>query len=268
MVGRRRGRRQRLAASHQRAWLWGRHAVEELLAAGRWRPLELRLAERLDPGLRARLEALSAAERIDCATAPFEQLTRWCGTAEHQGAIALMPPFPYLTVDEVLIARPATTLWLVLDRLQDPFNFGAVLRSAEALGVGAVLVGAEGQCDVTPHVVRSSAGAVHHLRLCRAEDLPSALTALQEAGGCLLVATAGDAPRTIAEQDFRGPTAIVIGNEGVGVSPELRARCGASVRIPQTGRIGSLNAAVAAGIVLYEAQRQRAQIDVSAPRAT
>lgn len=257
MVGRRKRSRRQLVSSHQRSWLWGRHAVEELLAAGRWRPLELRLAENVEPGLRATLEERAKQLGVPVSTHPAAALTRWCRTAEHQGLLALLPPFEYLDLATVIEQASEPSLLLVLDRIQDPHNFGAILRSAEVFGVDAVIVGEREQCEVTPHVVRSSAGAVHHLRLARVDDLPAAVGRLSALPHLAVVAATGDAEHAAADQDFRGRIALVIGNEGAGISLDVLQYCSAAVRIPQAGRVQSLNAAVAAGVLLYEVRRQR-----------
>lgn len=258
MVGRRRGRRKsELAASPQRAWIWGRNAVVETLATGRWQPNLLRLADRLDPDLAESLEAAAAAAGIPCERHPYEQLTRWCGSTEHQGCLAQMPPFPYDTVDQIIARASSRPLFVLLDRIQDPHNFGAILRSAEVFGADAVLIGSREQCEITPHVARSSAGAVNLIPIGRGDNLVEVVAALKRHCGTRTIAAAADGPVSVDEFDFQQPTTLIIGNEGRGVSPELRAVCDQTIHIPQHGRLDSLNAAVAAGVLLYEARRQR-----------
>jgi 23S rRNA (guanosine2251-2'-O)-methyltransferase len=258
MVGRRRKPARKLSGSHQRCWIWGRHAVIETLAAGRWIPLELRVSERLDPSLEAELEQLAAAAGVPVTRHPPERLTGWCGTSEHQGLLAQMPPYPLLEADAALADSPASPLYLILDRVQDPHNFGAILRSAEVFGVDAVFVGETQQCEITPHVARSSAGAVNYLNIGQAPDLAELLETLNHRG-FVTAAAARDGAVSLSRQDFLRPSAIVIGNEGRGVAEELLRRTTVTISIPQAGQIDSLNAAVAAGIILYEAQRQRTE---------
>ncbi|MFV0442671.1 MAG: 23S rRNA (guanosine(2251)-2'-O)-methyltransferase RlmB [Planctomycetaceae bacterium] len=260
MVGRRRKSSRKLAAGPQRSWLWGRHAVLEMLAAGRWRPLELRVADDLDSNVRATVETDARACNAPLTEHSSLQLTRWCGAAEHQGLLALMPPYPYLSIDAALAALRDPPLMLILDRIQDPHNFGAILRSAEVFGVDVVVIGEQAQCDVTPHVVRSSAGAVNHIGIARVADLSALPALLRQHCGARAFAAAGDSAQPVATADLRTATAIVIGNEGVGVSSELRSACDAAIRISQVGRIDSLNAAVAAGVLLYEVRRQRDEL--------
>ena len=257
MVGRRRKSPRKLAASHQRSWLWGRHAVMEALTAARWLPKEVRLSEDLEPEARSTVEGLCRSHGIAVEFHPHEQLTRWCGTAEHQGLLALMPPYPYADIDGILTALPAAPLLLILDRIQDPHNFGAILRSADVFGVDAVFVGDRAQCEVTPHVARSSSGAVNHVPICRVEPLAQLLQRLCEKGGVRTLAATGESEASLTESDLTGPVALVIGNEGNGVDAGLLDACDGSLHIPQHGQVDSLNAAVAAGVLLYEARRQR-----------
>ncbi len=251
-----RKRRSKLMGSHQRCWLWGRHLVLETLRAGCWRPLEVRIGERLPATSRTEIETLASAQAIPLQTDPTERLTQLCGSPEHQGLVARMPPFPYADPDELLRRSPAAPLWAVLGSVQDPHNFGAIVRSAEVLGVGAVLIGEEGQTEVTATVARTSAGAVNSVPIGRSADLPSLLDRLHSAGWAI-VGTDAEAALPVWSQDFTGPTAIIIGNESTGLTPALRDCCQTFVSIPRYGAIGSLNAAVAAGILFFEAQRQR-----------
>jgi 23S rRNA (guanosine2251-2'-O)-methyltransferase len=261
MVGRRRKSSQKLAAGPQRSWLWGRHAVLEMLAAGRWTPLEVRTAVTLDAATQDNVERECGRLHVPLTVHPAEQLTRWCGTGEHQGLLAQMPPYPYLDLDEALAALRHSPLVLILDRLQDPHNFGAILRSADVFGVDVVIIGERSQCDVTPHVVRSSAGGVHHIAIARVADLAAVPGRLREQRDLRTLAAAGDAAESLITADLRGPVAIVVGNEGEGVAPDLLAACDGAIRIPQAGHVESLNAAVAASVLLYEVRRQRGAND-------
>jgi 23S rRNA (guanosine2251-2'-O)-methyltransferase len=166
-----------------------------------------------------------------------------------------MPPFPYWPAAELLDGPVEGRSYLILDALQDPYNFGAILRSAEVFAVAGVFVGIQQQSEVTSLVARSSAGAVNHVPLARTDDLVALIARLQERGVRVVGAT-GNGVRDAFAYEFGNATALVIGNEGTGVRPELIAQCDALVRIPQFGAVGSLNAAVAAGILLYEMARQ------------
>jgi 23S rRNA (guanosine2251-2'-O)-methyltransferase len=251
----------KLLGSHQRSWVWGRHAVLEILHAQQWPAREVYLDEALAPGdlcvARSLAEQMGATITIE----PAERLTQLCNTAEHQGYLARMRPFPYADADAML-AHPAldgsgaAPLFALLDGIQDPFNFGAIIRSAEALGVAAVAIGGHRQAEVTSQVARSSAGAVNRLPIVRVEDLPDLARRLQERG-VRLAAASEKAARACSDWDFSTPAALVLGNEGHGVSPELMDLCDVRLCVPQHGGIGSLNVAAAAAILFYEAARQR-----------
>jgi 23S rRNA (guanosine2251-2'-O)-methyltransferase len=245
-----------LMGNHQKCWLWGRHSVIELLRTNRWQPLELGISDTLPVSLVE--EVNQWALQHDCPLEVWSDhdIEARCRASDHQGLIARMPEFPYLTVGEALRAMPATAWCTLLDGIQDPFNFGAILRSAEVLGASAAFIGTDQQCGVTAQVVRSSVGAVLHLPLAQGENVCDIARSLQ-AKGYQLCAASEKATRTPSEVDLRQPTCLVIGNEGRGISAPLLAMCDQMIAIPQTGQVGSLNAAVAAGILYYEAGRQR-----------
>ncbi|REJ74432.1 MAG: RNA methyltransferase [Planctomycetota bacterium] len=257
MVG---GKRQRgrkpLMGSHQKCWLWGRHVVLETLRAGRWKPYCVWVSAEFDEAMRQQVTA--AADRCGACVEVREpaEITRRCGSDEHQGLIAQMPPFPYYAEAGLIEPAAECPLFLVLDGIQDPFNFGSLLRAADVFGVDGVFVGRRNQSAVSAQVVRSSAGAINHVRLAEVSDLCE-LAGRLIAKGVALVAADGDAELEASEQDFSRPTALVIGNEGSGIQRDLLAKCSESVRIPQYGRVSSLNAAMAGGILLYEICRQR-----------
>lgn len=257
MVERSRRRRARKRSpNHQRRWLWGRHVVTETLRATRWPIEELYLADSLPE---ADLESARVAATIvgaEVLVEPADRLRELGKTTEHQGFLARMGPFPYADLDSVFDAsgRPV----LLVDGVQDPHNLGAMLRSADALGVSGVVIGREGQVAVTTHVARASAGAVNHVSIARIDELPDATAAARE-HGLNVVGACASATTDVASVDFTKPTMLAIGNEGSGLTDAVRDACDVLVRIPQTGRVGSLNAGVAAGILLYEAARQRSR---------
>lgn len=231
-------------------------AVLETLHAGRWPVLELRLSESLAAD---ELDhATRLAERLDIPVLiePAGNLTRTAHSAEHQGYLAKMPPYPYEDAEDLLRKNPPRGFYVVLDAVQDPYNFGAILRSADAFGVDGVFVGRSSQSEVTSLVVRASSGAVNHVRLAQVDDLAALFGRLQQAG-VTLVGTAPHAKQDISNCDLCGPIAIVLGNEAIGIRSELLALCHDRVSIRQQGHVGSLNAAVSAGIVFFEVVRQR-----------
>ena len=247
-----------LLGSHQKCWIWGRNLVLETLRAGRWSIAELHVAEDLPAESLEEIRAAAECRRVPLVVEPSAALTDRSHTAEHQGFLAAMRPFPYVPPTEFLasVQSAPAPLCVMLDQIQDPYNLGAIIRSAEVFGLSAVILGTRAQVGVTSMVARSSAGAVSRVPVVRADGLEEMAAALA-AEGVPLVGASEKAVRTLAEYDFRGAACVVVGNEGRGISSELAARCQTLLRIPQHGRIGSLNAAAAAAVFFYEAQRQR-----------
>lgn len=248
--------KQKLLGSHQKCWIWGRNAVVETLTVGRWPMVDLYLSSSLPPdqseSAAGLAEKLGVTPRIDDP----DTLTRLCHTAEHQGYLARMTDFPYWDEESVLVHLPPSPFCVILDGIQDPYNFGAIVRSAEVFGVDALFISGAGQVGVTSMVVRSSAGAVNRLPIVRVTELEGLVRRLQ-VRGWRVVAASEKADAVLKNYDFVQGAAVIIGNEGHGVNPNLLALCDASVGIPQVGRIGSLNAAVAASVFFYEVRRQR-----------
>lgn len=246
------GRKQPLLGTHQRSWIWGRNLVTETLRAGIWTPYELRLAPEAEPEFRDLAESREVVLHVE----PAARLTQLCGAADHQGVLAKMPPFPYADAADLLDAATRDAFFVVTDHLQDPYNFGAIVRSAECFGATGVFIPRERQVGVTSQVARSSAGSVNHVPIARTDDLHALASDLQR-HGVRLVAASEHAKTPVGEADLSGPVAVLIGNEGVGIEKTLLAKCDLAVAIPLTGHVGSLNAAVAAGILLYEVARRR-----------
>ncbi len=242
--------------SHQKCWLWGRHAVMETLRAGRWPVLELHLARTLPEAERAEAEALAREHGAPVKVQSPGRLEQLGHSPAHQGYLAKMAEFPYADAARLLEARPADALYLVLDRMQDPHNFGAILRSSEVFGADAVFIGTREQVGVTTAVARASSGAVNRVPVAQVELLTDLVHEIK-ARGVAVVGASTPADRTITDHDFRPATAVVIGSEAHGLSDVLLAETDSLLSIPQHGAIGSLNAAAAAAVFLYEARRQR-----------
>ena len=197
--------------------------------------------------------------RIPIVEVEGGSLTSVAGFDGHQGIALVVEPRRFATLDDVLaraIERGEPAFVLVLDSLEDPQNVGTLLRSAEAAGVHGVVFPTQRQAPLTPAAVKASAGATEHLLLCPVDDLAAALTDLH-IRGVRVIGSDSEAPLTAREADLRGPIAIVVGSEGQGLGPAIRRRCDVFVRIPMRGSIGSLNAAVAGSILLFEALGQR-----------
>jgi 23S rRNA (guanosine2251-2'-O)-methyltransferase len=232
-----------------RELVYGRRPVRELVRGPR-EPLEIWASER---ALRA--EAwLREAEGLRVHVKPERALTAAAGTQEHQGIVAWTEPYRYAEAHE--LAARERPLLVCLDQVTDPHNLGAVIRSAEGAGATGVVVPAHGSARVTPAVARASAGAVEHLPVAVVPNLARYLAEIK--GDDLWVwAAVGDSETPMWSADFSGGTAFVFGAEGRGLRPLVRKTCDAAVSIPLGGRVDSLNVSVAAGILLYEARRQR-----------
>ncbi len=186
-------------------------------------------------------------------------VTALAGFDGHQGIALVVGPRRYATVEEIVARakeRSEPAFVLALDSLEDPQNVGALLRTAEAAGVHGVVFPTRRQAPLTPAAVKASAGAVEHLLLAPVDDLASALADLH-GRGLRIVGSEADAPLAVRDADLRGPLALVVGSEGQGLGSAVRRRSDLLVRVPMRGAIGSLNAAVAGSILLYEALSQR-----------
>ena len=235
----------------------GRRPVEEAFVARR---PTMRLL--VVPQRRAALEKLvlhATNLRIPIVEVEGGSLTALAGFDGHQGIALVVEPRKYASPDDILARateRGEAPFILVLDSLEDPHNVGSLLRSAEAAGVHGVLFPTHRQAPLSPSAVKASAGAVEHLLLSPVDDLPGALSDLH-ARGIRIAGSESDAPLTARQTDLRGPLAIVVGSEGQGLGPAVRRRCDVFMRIPMKGAVGSLNAAVAGSILLFEALAQR-----------
>jgi 23S rRNA (guanosine2251-2'-O)-methyltransferase len=231
--------------------------VEEAFAAGRPAIRLLVVPQRREP-----LEKLVLhATRLRMPIVELEggSLTSLAGFDGHQGVALVVEPRVFASLDDVLgraAERAEPPFVLVLDSLEDPQNVGTLLRSAEAAGVHGVLFPTRRQAPLTPAAVKASAGAVEHLLLCPVDDLAGALADLH-GHGLRVAGSEADAPLTARQADLRGPLALVVGSEGQGLGPTVRKRCDLLMRIPMRGAVGSLNAAVAGSILLFEAVAQR-----------
>ena len=210
-----------------------------------------------------RIEELVQLARARGVPVRFEdrgQVDQLAGTREHQGVVALAAAKPAVGLEDLLrkTARqgPQKGLLVLLDGVEDPQNLGAVVRTALAAGADGVVIPERRAAGLTESVARASAGALAHLPVARVTNLARAMEELKEAG-YWLVGLEEHAERSYTEADFTGAVAIVLGGEGKGLHELVRKRCDFLVSIPTTGPVRSLNVSVAAGVVLFEAVRQR-----------
>jgi 23S rRNA (guanosine2251-2'-O)-methyltransferase len=236
--------------------LYGRNSVREALAAGRGihRLLVARGAHGLDT-----LLAAGERRRIRIEVLDRYELDRRAGD-HHQGVLAEADPFGYAHPDAIFARaeeRGEPPLLLALDSLQDPQNFGTLLRTAQACGAHGVLIPEHRAVGVTPAVSNASAGAVEHLLVAQVTNLARSLGELKSRG-VWVYGLAVEAEQSYWDADLSGPLALVVGSEGSGLGRLVRETCDALVKIPMaTGAIQSLNASVAGSLVLYEVTRQR-----------
>lgn len=240
------------------SYLWGRQALLEALRAGH-ELKKLCVAHGAKPsGALAELLDLARRQDIPIAKVAAEHLDRLAQGANHQGVVAEAADYRYVELEDLLVAEPRGRylLLLVLDHINDPQNFGTLLRSSEAVGVDGVIIPRERAVGVTGAVVKSSAGAVEHLRIAQVVNLPRALDQLKDRGVWVVGLDALGRQR-YDEVDYAMPVALVVGSEGRGLSRLAREKCDLLVKLPMRGKVASLNAAVAGSIALYEILRRR-----------
>lgn len=229
--------------------IYGRNGVVEALRGNR-QVYRLLVAEgvREDERLRALLVGAGAAG-VSVERVPRPALDAATANANHQGVGLDAAPFSYAGLDDVLTAEGIV---LVLDHLQDPQNFGTLLRAAEACGVGAVVIPQDRAVAVTPAVVNASAGAVEHLTVARVPNLARALDNLKEAGRWAVALDGGPGSVDLYDTEVPTPLALVVGSEGSGIGPNVARRCDLTVSLPMRGKVASLNAATAGAVALFE----------------
>lgn len=189
---------------------------------------------------------------------PPEKLNR-ISRKNHQGVIAYVSPVHFFNIENLMpgiYEQGKEPFILVLDRITDVRNFGAILRSAECSGVDAVVIPSKNTAQLNSGTIKSSAGAIYKVPVCRSDNLKLTLDFLKNSGLKLVAATETSAVN-IFDSDLSGPLAIIMGSEGDGVSNEYLKRSDLKVKIPMLGEIESLNVSVAAGVMLYEVVRQR-----------
>ena len=238
--------------------LEGRNAVTEALKAGRTIDKVFLASGDTDSTLRyiASLAKKAGAVVTYCDRRKLDTMSQ---TGAHQGVIALAAVREYVTVGSILAAaaeKGEAPLLVVCDEISDPHNLGAILRTAECAGAHGVVIPKRRSAGLTAIVAKTSAGAVSYMPVARVPNIPALLKELKKQG-VWVFGTAADGNTTLYDADLKGPSAIVIGSEGSGMTRLAAESCDFLVSIPMKGRISSLNASAAAAILLYEAVRQR-----------
>lgn len=240
--------------------LEGRNALTEALRSGRTIDKVFIAAGETDRALQ-RLAA--QAKEAGAVVVPVDRrkLDAMSTTHAHQGVIALAAAREYATLDDLLenaASKGEAPLLVICDELTDPHNLGAILRSAECVGAHGVIIPKRRSVGLTATVAKASAGAVEYMPVARVTNINAAIADLKEKG-VWIFGTAAEGSIPMYQADLTIPAAIVIGNEGSGMSPLVRKNCDVTVHIPMKGDISSLNASCAASVLLYEALRQRLQ---------
>jgi 23S rRNA (guanosine2251-2'-O)-methyltransferase len=235
----------------------GVNAVVEKLESAPGEVVELLIAEGRDRG---RLKSIVDEARrlgIPIRFVAAQEIGARTAGAQHQGIAAVVAPYAYASFGDFLAevkAAPAVRI-LVLDGITDPHNFGALLRSAEGAGVSNVVIAKDRAVGVTPVVMKSSAGAVNHVKIHRVTNIARALEDLKESG-CWVVGLDAEASESIYDRSYPEKLAIVLGSEGKGMRPLIRRQCDFLAAIPMLGKVPSLNVSVAGAVFLYELARQ------------
>lgn len=235
--------------------LYGRNPVLEAIREGR--VSEVMLARGIEDAFAREVKATGILIRWG-ARIEMDQLVK---TTQHQGIIAEVEDLAWASMDDILDRAEASgedLLVVLLDGITDPRNFGAIIRSAEVLGAHGVVVEERRSAPLSPVVAKAAAGATSYLPIAHTKNLPRLIDQLKEEG-VWVYGAAGEAAQDVSRIDWRGKVALVIGAEGEGLRRLVREKCDGLVSIPTRGKVQSLNASVAAGILLYEITRTRGQ---------
>jgi 23S rRNA (guanosine2251-2'-O)-methyltransferase len=228
--------------------------VLESLRAGNRSTSHLWIAEGLRPDERLdEITERATALAIPIETVPRPMLDDLTQGLNHQGVLLEVGDYRYNDLDDIL-ERPGTIL--VLDHMQDPQNFGTLLRASDAAGIAGVVIAADRSVSVTPAVVNASAGAVEHILIAQVANIARALEKIEESGRWIVGLDDGEGAQDLFSTDVPTPVALVVGSEGSGVSAGIRRRCQMIVSLPMLGQIESLNAATAGSIAIYDMLRR------------
>jgi 23S rRNA (guanosine2251-2'-O)-methyltransferase len=237
--------------------IYGTRAVIEAIRAGK-EIEKIMIQSGLSNDLLKELIALAREHKVPYTFVPQEKLKRFT-SKNHQGVICLLSAVTYASLDN-LVDRAYTEgrepFFLILDRVTDVRNFGAIARTAECAGVDGIIIGDKGNAPITSDAMKTSAGALNHLPVCREKDLKQTIRFLRDSG-IRIIACTEKTNQSIFDTPMNGPIAIIMGSEEDGISDTLLREADELVRIPMRGKIESLNVSVAAGIALYEAIRNR-----------
>ena len=237
--------------------VFGLRAIIEAIASGKTID-KVFLQKGLRGELFKELESLIRRESINSSYVPVEKLNRLT-KQNHQGAVANISPIAFFDLENLVLnitESGKVPLFLLLDQLSDVRNFGAIIRSAECCGVDGIIIQKKGGAPINADTVKTSAGAVFKIPICKTDHIKDAIYYLQ-ASGINVVAATEKTETNLYDIDFKIPTAIVMGSEGRGINPSVLKIVNNKAKLPMYGEIGSLNVSVACGAFLYEVIRQR-----------
>ena len=236
----------------------GRNSVIELLSANKdVNKIYIQKGEK--HGSINKIIAMAKEKKVVTVEVEKTKLDFMSKTKNHQGIIATIPPFNYCEVEDILEfakSKNEDAFILILDGIEDPHNLGSIIRTAETAGVHGIIIPKRRSVQVNSTVVKVSAGAAMHMKVARVNNITETIKKLKD-NGLWIIGTDGEAKTVFYNQDLKGDIAIVIGSEGFGMSRLVKENIDIAVTIPMKGKINSLNASVAAGIVMYEALKQR-----------
>lgn len=241
-------------------FIFGLRPVMEALEAGKTID-KIFLQNALQGQIYAELKATLAKHKIRANYVPVEKLNRFT-RKNHQGVVAFISDVPFYNIENVLpqiFEEGRTPFLLMLDRLTDVRNFGAICRTAECVGIDAIIIPEKGGAPINSDAIKTSAGALYNIKICKEKNLAHTVDFLQQSGVKVFAATE-KAQKLIYEVDFSGPSLIVMGNEETGISKEVLHHSDEKIKLPLQGKTQSLNVSVACGAILYEAVRQKLTI--------
>lgn len=238
----------------------GRNSVIELLESGK-DINKIFIAKGEKHGSINKIIAMAKENRVVIVEKERRQLEEMAQTENCQGVIAIVPPFEYCEVEDILEdakSKKEDPFILILDGIEDPHNLGSIIRTAETAGVHGIIIPKRRATLVNSTVNKTSAGATNFMKIARVNNLNETIRFLKE-NDVWICGTDMDATKYYYQESYKGPIAVVIGSEGFGMSRLVKENCDFLVKIPMKGKITSLNASVSAGIVMYEATKQRLQ---------
>jgi len=238
----------------------GVHAVLEIIMAQDRKIEQIYLIHGTRRGRLKEIEDRALFLGIPVATLAPKQIAKICGHNRHQGVLAMVREYPFVTLNDIFassIKSKTSPFILVIDQVQDPRNLGAILRSAEGAGVDGVITTSRRTSAISSTVVKTSAGGCEHLKICRVMNLVQVLEKLKDLGIWIYGTDLHESTNSLYEVDGTNAIALIIGNEEKGIRPLVKKHCDWLVKIPMSGKIESLNVAASAAVMLYEIRRQR-----------